>query len=83
MGMRSVKLPIPQYVEAQYLTCDDCECDMIDRMIILTSNPPQYSYECPKCHKIVNSSVRYANPGCDWIEQYKLIQQEGVKVFGG
>ena len=59
MGTRTVKVPVPQFVEMKYLTCDDCGCDMVDRGVILTSNPPQFSYICPECGKIVNTYTQY------------------------
>lgn len=31
------------------LLCDNCGTVMVSTGLCLTSNPPQYEYECPKC----------------------------------
>ena len=36
----------------EYLICDDCNENMIWNNYELTSNPPQYDHQCPKCGKV-------------------------------
>lgn len=31
--------------------CDNCKVELQDTGIVLMSNPPQYTYKCPKCNK--------------------------------
>lgn len=33
--------------------CPDCGTELIkDESVVLTSYPPQFKYECPKCHSM-------------------------------
>jgi predicted RNA-binding Zn-ribbon protein involved in translation (DUF1610 family) len=50
---------------ATVLLCDKCGGEMITTGIALTSNPPQYPYECPKCGHVETHTQRY--PGIEWI----------------
>lgn len=41
------------------LYCDKCGTEMERDTIVLTSNPPTYQYECPKCGHIEKSNKCY------------------------
>lgn len=44
----SVKgIPLSTFMEA--LLCDECQEEMIWDRMELTSNPPQYRHNCPRC----------------------------------
>ena len=39
--------------------CDKCGTEMRTSPVLLTTYPPQYQYECPKCGELLTSTVCY------------------------
>lgn len=48
------------------MVCDKCGADMDKQPEVLMSNPPKYTYTCPRCGERVISSVSY--PYTDFVE---------------
>lgn len=41
------------------LLCDDCGKEMVKENFVCLSDPPLYSYKCPKCGKVITSYKNY------------------------
>lgn len=48
------------------MVCDKCGCEMDRQTKVLLSDPPKYTYTCPRCGERVVSSVSY--PYTDFVE---------------
>lgn len=47
--MAIIKKEAKIYISRLY--CDDCNVEMNSSNIVMMSNPPQFTYTCPKCGK--------------------------------
>lgn len=55
------------------LYCDECNVEMIQGGYMLMSDPPKYSYSCPKCKKQVILLDQY--PKIEYKERLSIIDR--------
>lgn len=65
------KIEYPEYVVKHILYCDNCDSEMYQDNIILTTWPEQYSYFCPVCGRVETSFTHYDNTMKSFNEWYR------------